>query len=140
MPHMVTITATYDGSLRCTATHGPSGSVLSTDAPKDNQGLGASFSPTDLVATALATCMLTTMDLVARREGLSLAGMRVEIHKQMVADPRRIAALPAHITVPGRLTSEQRDRLEATARGCPVARSLHAGVDQTLTFSYPDCR
>lgn len=136
---MVKITATYDGALRCTATHGPSGSVLSTDAPKDNQGLGASFSPTDLVATALATCMLTTMDLVARREGIALTGMRLEIHKQMASDPRRIAALPAHVTVPGRLTAEQRQRLEATARGCPVARSLHQQVDQTVTFSYPDC-
>lgn len=137
---MVTITATYEGSLRCTATHGPSGSVLSTDAPKDNQGLGASFSPTDLVATALATCMLTTMDLVARREGIALKGMRLEIHKHMAADPRRIAALPTHITVPGELSAEQRQKLEATARGCPVARSLHQHVDQTITFSYPDCQ
>src|SRR5262245_13968228 len=118
---MVTITATYDGDLRCTAKHGPSGNSVFTDAPVDNHGKGQSFSPTDLVATALATCTLTIMGIVARREGLDLAGMHVRVDKVMVTDPvRRIGRLPVKITVPGKLTNDQRRKLEAGARACPV--------------------
>src|SRR5688500_7555874 len=126
---MVTITATYDGNLRCTATHGPSGARLATDAPKDNEGMGASFSPTDLVATALATCTITTMGILARREGIDMQGARVTVEKQMVATPRRrIGALPVTITVPGRLDAQQKQKLENAARSCPVHASLHPDV------------
>jgi putative redox protein len=136
---MVTITATYDGNLRCTATHGPSGAKLPTDAPKDNEGMGASFSPTDLVATALATCTITTMGILARREGIDLRGAQVTVEKQMVATPRRrIGALPVTITVPGRLTAQQKQKLENAARTCPVHASLHPDVQAPITFVYPD--
>ena len=135
---MVTITAVYEGQLRCTATHGPSGMQLSTDAPKDNHGLGPSFSPTDLVATALATCTVTVMGILARREGIALEGAKVTVVKTMVNTPvRRIASLPVTIEVPGKLTSEQRQKLEAAARTCPVHASLHPDIHAPLTFVYP---
>jgi uncharacterized OsmC-like protein len=135
---MVKITGLYEGKLRCVMKHGPSGSVLSTDAPKDNEGMGAAFSPTDLVATALATCMMTVMGIVARRDGIALDGMEVEIEKHMAADPRRVRALPARLTIPGKLTRAQKDKLEGAARTCPVARSIHPDIEQPLTFVYPD--
>lgn len=138
-PGMVTITAQYDGTLRCTATHGPSGTRLSTDAPRDNQGLGASFSPTDLVATALATCTLTTMGIVARRDGIPMEGAKATVEKQMVNTPyRRIGSLPTRIEIPGRLTPEQKKKLEAAAHHCPVHKSLHPDVQAPIEFVYPD--
>ena len=91
---MVKITGEYQGGLHCTAVHGPSGTAINTDAPKDNQGRGESFSPTDLVATALATCAATTMAIVARRHGVDLAGLKDEVTKEMSGEgPRRIARL-----------------------------------------------
>ena len=136
---MVTITAVYDGQLRCTATHGPSGSTLSTDAPKDNHGLGQSFSPTDLVATALATCTVTIMGIVARRDGIAIEGTKVTVVKGMANAPvRRIASLSITIEVPGKLTQEQRQKLEAAARSCPVHASLHPDIHAPITFVYPD--
>jgi putative redox protein len=136
---MITITATYDGELRCTATHGPSGSTLVTDAPVDNHGKGESFSPTDLVATALATCTMTVMGILAQREGIDLRGMRVRVEKHMVNQPvRRIGRLPVRITIPGQPTPEQRRKLEASARACPVHRSLHPDIDAPIDFEYPE--
>jgi uncharacterized OsmC-like protein len=136
---MIEITASYDGDLRCRATHGPSRSTLTTDAPVDNQGKGEAFSPTDLVATALATCVLTTMAIVAGRNGIELRGARARVEKHMVADPaRRIGRLPMTVTVPGRPTPEQRQKLEAAARSCPVHRSLHQDVRAPIEFVYPD--
>jgi putative redox protein len=131
---MVTITATYEGDLRCTAAHGPSAATLQTDAPKDNEGLGRHFSPTDLVATALGTCILTTMALVARRHGIDVKGARVRVEKQMNATPRRIARLPVELSIPGSFTPEQKKLLEAAAHGCPVHKSLHPDIDARLTF------
>ena len=136
---MISITAAYDGDLRCTAKHGPSGNTLFTDAPVDNHGKGQSFSPTDLVATALATCTMTLMGIVAKREGLDLAGMHVHVEKHMVAEPvRRIGRLPVKITVRGKPTPEQRKKLEASARACPVHKSLHPDIDAPIEFAYPD--
>lgn len=136
---MVTITATYDGNLHCTATHGPSGTRLSTDAPKDNEGLGASFSPTDLVATAFAVCTMTVMGILARREGIDLKGMHATVEKKMVTTPRRrIGALPLTITVPGKLGAEQRKKLENAALTCPVHGSLHPDLEARIQFVYPD--
>jgi putative redox protein len=134
---MVTIRATYEGDLRCTATH-PSGTELSTDAPKDNEGRGESFSPTDLVATALGNCAMTIMAIVGRRDGLDLTGMTSKVVKAMTKAPRRIAAAPVEITVPGNLTPEQKATLEAAARHCPVAMSLHPDLDGRMRFHYPD--
>src|SRR5687767_9845385 len=122
---MVTITATYESELRCTAAHGPSAATLQTDAPKDNEGLGRSFSPTDLVATALGTCILTTMGLVARRHGIELRGASITVEKHMQASPRRIARLPCEVRVAGTFTAEQQRLLETTAHACPVHKSLH---------------
>lgn len=135
---MVTIRATYEGKLRCTSTHDESGSTLATDAPKDNEGLGASFSPTDLVATAHANCAMTIMGIVARREGIDLAGMTATVVKRMAPDPRRIIAAPIEIHVPGRLSTDQKKLLENAARNCPVSKSLHPDIDGSMTFVYPD--
>ena len=131
---MVEIAARYEGTLRCVARHGPSGVAITTDAPVDNQGKGASFSPTDLVATALLTCAMTTMGIVAQRMGFDVDGMTGEVRKGMAADPRRIAELPVVIALPGHLDDRQRELLEATARGCPVAVSLHPDIAAGMTF------
>ena len=133
---MVTITAKYEGDLCCTATHGPSSAKLQTDAPKDNEGLGRFFSPTDLVATALGTCVLTTMAIVARRHGLELKGASVKVEKHMNQSPRRIGRLPVELHVPGTFTDAQKKLLEAAAHGCPVHKSLHADVDAPITIRW----
>ena len=133
---MVTITAKYEGDLCCTAVHGPSSATLSTDAPKDNEGLGRYFSPTDLVATALATCILTTMGIVARRHGIELKGARAKVEKHMQSSPRRIARLPVELHVTGAFTAEQKKLLEATAHACPVHKSLHPEIDAPITVHW----
>jgi putative redox protein len=135
----VEIQVSYEGALRCRATHGPSKSQLTTDAPVDNQGRGETFSPTDLVATALGTCLLTTMGIVAQRHGIDLTGATVKVEKHMIADPdRRIAALPAVVTFPARVAAEVADKeralLERTAHGCPVQRSLDPRVERPIAF------
>jgi putative redox protein len=136
---MVTIESVYEGELHTTARHGPSGATLATDAPKDNEGRGASFSPTDLVAVALGTCMLTTMGIVARRKGIPLEGARARVDKHMVADPtRRIGKLEVAFDMPAGLGVEQRQLLEKTAMTCPVHRSLREDVEIPVRFRYPD--
>lgn len=135
---MIVITATYDGDLRCTATHEPSRNTLFTDAPTDNLGKGQSFSPTDLVATALATCIMTTMAIAARREGFELGKVEARVEKHMVTSPtRRIGRLPARIVIHGRPDAEQRRTLEAAARGCPVYESIRPQIETPIEFEYP---
>ena len=134
---MVPITITYDGDLSCSATHGPSASTITTDAPRDNQGLGRTFSPTDLVATALGSCVLTTMAIVARRNGIEIRGAHVHVEKHMSDNPRRIARLPVVVTMPARLDDDNRKRLENAAELCPVKASLAPGVDTPVTFVWP---
>jgi len=132
---MVTIVMDYRGGLRCTATHAPSNTRLTTDAPVDNQGRGESFSPTDLVATALGTCMLTTMGIVAERHGWSMEGANATVVKEMVADPvRRIGRLRVKIAMPGALEPAAREALERAAHTCPVHRSLAPNVDIPVEF------
>lgn len=132
---MVQIDIAYEGDLRCRARHGPSGTELLTDPPVDNQGRGAYFSPTDLVATALGTCMLTTMAIVARRHGWDLSGARVRVEKGMVADPaRRIGRLAVVIAVPAELDDAARAALERTAHACPVHKSLAPTTEIPVTF------
>ena len=134
---MVTIDIQYQGELHCEAVHGPSGAHLSTDAPKDNMGKGESFSPTDLVATALGTCMMTLMGIAARSLNVDLAGTRVTVQKEMVATPmRRIGKLGVKITVPAPLTAEQKQKLERAALSCPVHKSLHPDVQMPVEFEY----
>jgi putative redox protein len=138
---MVTITMLYEGDLRTQATHGPSRTQLLTDAPVDNQGKGASFSPTDLVATALGTCMLTTMAIVGRRHGLVLDGSTATIEKHMVADPdRRVGKLAVELRVRGRFDEKERALLERTALECPVAKSLHPKIEIPVTFRWDEPR
>jgi putative redox protein len=132
---MVTIQMQYDGGLRCSAVHGPSKMKLVTDAPVDNQGKGESYSPTDLVATALGTCILTTMAIVAERHGWKMAGSTATVEKHMVADPaRRIGKLVVVITMKGEFDSRARETLERTAHTCPVQKSLGANVETPTTF------
>lgn len=132
---MVTITGEYQGELHCSAKHGPSGNVLATDAPKDNQGRGEAFSPTDLVATAFGTCIVTTMAIAARARGVELRGVRFEVTKEMTAQPpRKIARLATKIWLPIARTEELGRSLEAAAHGCPVHRSLDASVEKPIEF------
>ncbi|MEZ6037590.1 MAG: OsmC family protein [Planctomycetota bacterium] len=133
---MVTIHASYQGDLCCTAVHGPSEASLQTDAPKDNQGLGRFFSPTDLVATALGTCILTTMGIVARRHGIALEGATVRVEKLMNDTPRRIGRLPVELSVPGTFADDHKKILERAAHGCPVHKSLHPDIDAPITITW----
>jgi uncharacterized OsmC-like protein len=131
---MVQVSIDYSGMLHCSATHGPSATVLATDAPLDNQGKGESFSPTDLVATALGTCIATTMAIVAERHQLELKGMTVQVTKEMANDPRRIGRLTTEVRVPLPANHPQRELLEKTALGCPVHRSLAAEMERPTEF------
>ena len=136
---MVEINGKYQGDLHCSARHGPSGSVLSTDAPKDNQGRGEAFSPTDLVATALGTCIATTMAIASRKHGVELRGLRFEVTKEMsAASPRRIARITTQIWMPIPANHPAAPAIEASARGCPVHHSLHPEVDKPLTLHWAD--
>ena len=133
---MVKSFATYTGNLHCDLEHEPSGARISTDAPKDNAGRGEAFSPTDLVGAALASCVLTTIAIVAERDGLDMKGARAEVEKEMSLDPRRIGVLRVRITLPSSIPTEKRGKLEHVARACPVHRSLHPDVAAPLTFEY----
>jgi len=136
---MVTIEIQYQGDLRCEAVHQPSGIRLNTDAPKDNMGKGESFSPTDLVATALGTCMMTLMGIAARSLNVDLKGTRVTVQKEMVAVPmRRIGKLTVKIAVPTKLTDEQKQKLQQAALTCPVHQSLHPDVQQPVEFVWTE--
>ena len=139
---MVEIEMRYEGQLRCVSTHGPSGSKIETDAPKDNMGKGEAFSPTDLVATALGTCMLTTIAISAGRHGISVEGMTAHVTKEMVTAPaRRIGRLGVQITVPTKLSPEDEHRVRNAALSCPVHKSLHPDVQIPVTFFWgPDRR
>ena len=131
----VSISVEYEGGLRCRATHGPSQNQFITDAPVDNHGKGESFSPTELVATALATCMATVIGFKAQQKGYDIAGMKVSVEKHMSADsPRRIVGLPITIQIPLPEDHPDRKLLEATALGCPVHHSVHPDIDKPVTF------
>lgn len=138
---MVDIYVQYEGELRCAARHGPSSSQLTTDAPVDNNGRGEGFSPTDLVATALGTCMLTVMGIQARKQGWDIAGIDMHVKKQMSAElPRRIVRLVVTATVPpavsAKLDPAARAALEHTANTCPVRLSVHDSIDVPVTFNW----
>ncbi len=134
----VKISAKYLGEKRVEIKHGPSGTSLITDAPVDNNGKGESFSPTDLVASALGACAMTIMGIVAEKDEIDLSGMEMTVEKSMSASPRRIASLPVSINMPSGLSSESRKKLEAAARACPVHKSLASEVEASLKFNYPD--
>ncbi|HKY63322.1 MAG TPA: OsmC family protein [bacterium] len=134
---MVKIALKYEGELRVNARHEPSGTKLSTDAPVDNQGRGESFSPTDLLATGLGSCMATIMGIVARREKIPLEGMEIQVEKVMSTEgPRRVAALNVDIAAPVRPSPEQIEALEKAAHTCPVAQSIHPDIKVTTRFRW----
>ena len=135
----VDIDIVYEGGLHCEAEHRPSGTTLVTDAPLDNGGKGQSFSPTDLVATALGTCLMTIMGLVAKQREIDLTGTKVHVVKEMASQPvRRIASLKVEIRIPNgsKIGAEDRKRLENGARTCPVHQSLHPDVAAPIEFIY----
>jgi putative redox protein len=134
---METILTVYNGELRTRAIHLLSGTEIITDAPPDNQGKGESFSPTDLAATALGSCMLTVMGILARNHDLNIDGTSASITKIMGNNPRRIIEIQVVLTFPhDRYSEKERHLLENTARACPVAKSLHPDLMQTITFQY----
>lgn len=134
---MVEITVTYSGQLRCRSIHGPSGSVLETDAPVDNNGKGETFSPTDLVATALGSCMATIMGIVADRREISLTGLKITVGKVMADDmPRRIAQLPVRIEIPMEESSPLKVLMVNAALTCPVHQSLHPDIKVPIDWCW----
>ena len=126
----MTATLIYEGQLRCNATHTQSGTVIETDAPTDNRGKGERFSPTDLICTALATCMITTMAMKASDMGIDLKDTKVDVKKHMASDPRRISQIDVAISFPKSLTLNEKDKLilQRTGDNCPVIKSLHSDV------------
>jgi putative redox protein len=134
---MTTITCRYEGNLRCLAVHGPSGSQLHTDAPLDNQGLGEAFSPTDLVATALASCILTIIGISANQHGIALQGSGARVEKSMTqSGPRRIERLEVWIQLPAGLDAQQRALLQRAGETCPVKLSLQGAVAMLLHWEW----
>ncbi|MGA2433735.1 MAG: OsmC family protein [Bryobacteraceae bacterium] len=132
----VLIEGEYIGKKKVRLRHEPSGAEIVTDAPRDNQGEGSAFSPTDLVAGALGACMMTIIAIIGERSGLDLAGMRMRVVKEMQDDPRRIARLPVEIHLPSHLSPEDRQKLERAAGTCPVARSLLPDIHVVPCFLY----
>jgi putative redox protein len=134
---MVKVHMKYEGDLRCKATHGPSNSTVITDAPVDNMGKGEAFSPTDLMATALGTCMLTLMGIAAKRMEIDLRGTEATVTKEMSATgPRRIARLATTINIPAKVSDEQKQKLEHAALTCPVHKSLHPDIQAPVEFRW----
>ena len=133
---MATIKTIYLGDLRTEAAHLQSGTKIITDAPTDNHGLGEYFSPTDLVATALGSCMLTIMGITASTKGFDIKGASLEVTKVMSAEPRRIGEIIIDVYFPSEHTPKERAILENSAHHCPVAHSLHPECKQTLRFFY----
>ena len=135
----VKISALYEGDLHCRLTHGPSGRTIETDAPKDNMGKGEAFSPTDLSAASLLSCVLTTMAIYGQKHGIELKGAQGEVEKEMSQDmPRRIVKLTLRVRMPEGIKAEHRKPLERVGENCPVFKSLHPDVQVPLAFSYPD--
>lgn len=128
---------TYLGGLRNTATHIRSGNTLTTDAPPDNNGKGEAFSPTDLLCTSLAACMVTLMGITAEKKGIALGAVDAEIEKHMASDPRRVSGIVIQIRIqdPG-YTDREKAILENAALTCPVAKSLHPDIQQDIRFDY----
>jgi len=133
---MVEIAITYDGTLRCSSSHGPSGTGLITDAPVDNHGKGESFSPTDLLATALGTCMMTYIGLLAERKGWDVTGSTIRVQKEMIADPvRRVGRLTVDIHVPLELSEADLTIIENTVSTCPVKMSISDRIQVPVTIT-----
>lgn len=132
----VEIKGKYEGDLRVKLTHGPSGSVIETDAPLDNEGKAERFSPTDLVVAALGSCIMTIMGIIAKRDGIKLDGTTFRAEKYMNENPRRIAKIVMQFYLPKELTIPQRTKLEKAAHTCPVHHSLLLEIEKDLRFFY----
>ena len=124
------------GDLRCEAEHLQSGTVMMTDAPTDNQGKGEKFSPTDLCATSLAECALTTIAIVGKSRDVNIEGATCELQKIMLSEPRRIGEIICYFEFPGKYSEDQKTFIETTAKNCPVAKSLHPDLKQTMRFKF----
>ena len=134
---MVEIRLKYEGDLHCSVVHQPSGSVIVTDAPVDNNGRGEAFSPTDLVAAALASCMATVIGIVAKRKEIDVSGMSVIARKFMSDDqPRRIARIELDLHMPLSADHPDRKLLESAARGCPIHHSIHPDIEVVMNWSW----
>lgn len=133
---MVKMSAVYQGEKHCELLHEQSGSKIVTDAPKDNAGRGEAFSPTDLVAIAMGSCMLTTMAINCEKEGVVIKGSRVNVEKEMAANPRRISKINIVMHLPQSVPHDYRKKLEGFALGCPIKQSLHADVQVPVVFHY----
>jgi len=134
----MTATVVYQGELRTSATHFKSGSIIETDAPTDNQGKGERFSPTDLVAAALASCMATIMGIAARTHDINIDGLSCDVEKIMVANPRKIGEIKVDLHFPATQQYDQKQRklLEHAALTCPVFLSLHPDLKKTVNFHW----
>lgn len=136
---MVEIKLAYEGDLHCSATHLPSGNTLVTDAPLDNNGLGLAFSPTDLLATALGSCMATVIGILAKRKGLAVEGMTVNVRKFMSDDqPRRVKRLELDLQIPLPASHPDRKLLESAAHGCPVHHSIHPDIEVVMKWLWQE--
>ena len=134
---MNTFEVTYDGMLRTTAIHLDSGNSISTDAPKDNHGLGESFSPTDLVCTSLASCILTIMAIAVEKKGVNIKGTSIKVKKTMKDTPRMIGSIDVMIYFPESYHKKIKIILERSALNCPVHRSLSEKIEKNIQFIYP---
>ncbi len=132
----MTSKVTYLGGLRTESEHLQSGSKMITDAPVDNHGKGEAFSPTDTVANALATCMLTVMGIKAESLGINMDGASAEVTKTMAADPRRISKIDVNINFRNSFSEKETKILENTGRNCPVLKSLHPDIEKNISFTY----
>lgn len=132
----MTSTVTYIDNLRCEAVHLQSGTKMHTDAPTDNHGQGAAFSPTDLCATSLAECGLTTIAIMGKDRNIIIDGSRADVNKIMSNNPRKIAEIQIDFYIKGNFSAEEKTFIESTAHNCPVALSLHPDLLQTMTFHF----
>jgi len=136
---MLQIKIDYEGELHCSAVHTPSGESIGTDAPVDNNGKGETFSPTDLMATALGTCMTTVMGIAAQRKDIDLSGMKMTVDKHMSAEsPRRIVKLDVQIHMPIPEYHPDRKLLQSTVLGCPVHHSIHPEIEVPVTWHWAE--
>jgi putative redox protein len=127
----------YEGDLHCTLTHGPSGDVITTDAPIDNHGKGESFSPTDLMAASIGSCMMTVMAIAAQKQGIELKGTTIEVEKEMVTEPiRRIGRVTIKFNIAPGIDPAKQKLLETAALNCPVSKSLNTNVPVNVEFKY----
>ncbi len=132
----MTSKVTYIGDFRCESEHLQSGTLIVTDAPTDNHGKGEAFSPTDLCATSLAQCMLTTIAILGKDKGISIENSYCEVQKNMNPYPRKIAEIVCNLQIIGDFSQDQKNFIEHTALNCPVALSLHADLKKSITFTY----